>query len=351
MYLCLPVKLRRKNLTEWFAPFCSGRLAPLSSPARPTTIVLDGEVTSQPFIDLTVALMARFGVTVGRPDARTYVVPQKRYSSPEVWKRARDFHVSSNDVSHTSTRKHTHAHTHARTHARTHTTTHTYTHRPLSSPRQIFTVEADATTATYFLACAAITGGRVEARGVGAASLQGDRAFERVLAAMGCAVEQADTSTSVAGPVGELNAVDMDFNAIGDTFMTAAVLMAAAAPGTRSFIRNIANQRVKECDRIAAVACGLRSLGVSVTEHPDGLEIVGCGRAHQPYPAIISCHGDHRMAMAFGVLGAVWPHVAVDDRFCVAKTNPGFWAALRAHLGLATVAAHPPPQPLHPRCL
>lgn len=308
---------------------------------------------------------------------------------------------------------------------------------------------------------AAITGGRVTVQGVGNASLQGDRAFCDVLRDMGCRVEQTAHTTTVQGPsvpsepaaasppaasVGDsepgigssgehddqselnraqllapsqpaqLQAVSRDFNPLGDTFMTAAVLMATAQAGQVSIISNIANQRLKEvvytlpqlptvrccslpsvhcfrcllstvvarycntrpnafhfvlididhlrvylktqqptcntppsdvyshrqCDRIAAVAHGLQRLGVMASARPDGLAITGCGPNFKPRPAIVRCHGDHRMAMSFAVLGCMWPNVAVDDRFCVSKTNPAFWAQLRCDLGISTASIDRP---------
>lgn len=119
---------------------------------------------------------------------------------------------------------------------------------------------------------------------IGSASIQGDARFCRVLEAMGCRVKQTAGSTTVTAPADkQLKAVDVDMSDVTDTFMTAAVLMATTPPGSVSRITNIANQRVKECDRIAAMAANFAQCGIEARELPDGLEIVGCGRVCQPF--------------------------------------------------------------------
>ena len=195
---------------------------------------------------------------------------------------------------------------------------------------QTFEVEADASSASYPLAMAAITGGRVTVRSVGTASLQGDAGFCRVLEAMGCRVEQTESVTTVeAPPEGQLRAVDVDMGDITDTFMTAAVVMATCPVGTTSVISNIANQRVKECNRIAAMVTELGKCGVACRELPTGIAIDGCGPMPPPPlqhgPVPIHCYKDHRIAMSFGVLGCLWPRIQITDKDCTDKTYPEFW--------------------------
>ena len=177
---------------------------------------------------------------------------------------------------------------------------------------------------------AAITGGRVTVLGVGSTSLQGDAGFSRVLAQMGCEVVQDEHRTTVSAPKdGVLQAVDVDMGDITDTFMTAAVLMATCPKGSVSRITNIANQRVKECNRIEAMVTELGKCGVVCEELVDGLAIHGQGRGlpgplHHG-PVNIHCYKDHRIAMSFGVLGCHWPNVVISDKDCTDKTYPAFW--------------------------
>ena len=167
---------------------------------RPTRLELTDKAVSQPYIDMTSGLMATFGVEVTKDGEGVYTIPSTGYENPS-------------DI----------------------------------------VCEADASSASYPLAMAAISGGRVTVEGIGTSSLQGDAKFCEVLRKMGCEVEQTQTSTTVRGPpVGGLKAIDVDMSSVTDTFMTACVLM-ATVPGGTSRITNIANQRVKECDRIAAM--------------------------------------------------------------------------------------------------
>ena len=195
-------------------------------------------------------------------------------------------------------------------------------------------VESDASSASYPLALAAITGGCVTVDGIGTSSLQGDAQFCEVLRKMGCRVEQSETSTTVEGPgAGGLKPIEVDMANVTDTFMTAAAVM-ATVPGT-SKIYNIANQRVKECDRIAATVAELTKCGVVARELPDGLEIDGV--AAPPVvatPPNIKCYKDHRIAMSFGVLGSVWPSIQITDKDCTDKTYPSFWDDLKLVFGV-----------------
>jgi 3-phosphoshikimate 1-carboxyvinyltransferase len=183
--------------------------------------------------------------------------------------------------------------------------------------RQEYSIEPDASAASYFWAAAAITRGRIRVEGLGAASLQGDVGFCDVLARMGCRVTSDRAGTTVEG--GALNGVDVDMNAISDTVQTlGAVALFANGPTT---IRNVGHIRHKETDRIGALATELRKLGAQVDESADGLRI----EPGKLQPAAIDTYDDHRMAMSLALVGLKLPGVVINDPECVGKTYPGYW--------------------------
>jgi 3-phosphoshikimate 1-carboxyvinyltransferase len=189
---------------------------------------------------------------------------------------------------------------------------------------QNYEVEPDASTASYFFAAAAVTGGRVKVEGLGSASMQGDIRFIDVLQDMGCKIEQTPTATEVRGPE-TLHGINVDMNAISDTVMTlAAIAPFADSPTT---IRNVANIRMKETDRIHAVVTELRRLGVIVHEREDGLTIEP---AHSLHPAEITTYDDHRIAMSFAVTGLRSPGIVIRNPSCVTKTVPDFYTRFQA---------------------
>ncbi|MBA3450867.1 MAG: 3-phosphoshikimate 1-carboxyvinyltransferase [Chloroflexia bacterium] len=188
-----------------------------------------------------------------------------------------------------------------------------------------FAIEPDASNASYFFAAAAVTGGRVRVDGLGRDSLQGDLQFVEVLRQMGADVEIAEDFTEVRGPHdGDLRGVDLDLGPISDTAQTlAAIAPFASGPTT---IRGIGHARLKETDRVAALVTELRRLGQEVEEFPDGLRIT-------PRPvraAAIETYADHRMAMSFAVTALRAPGMGLRDPECVAKTFPGFFDVLDA---------------------
>lgn len=268
---------------------------------EPVTLELVGDkVISQPYIDMTLAMMQSFGVHVERVGAHVYRIPQQAYRAPDV-----------------------------------------------------YVVESDASSATYPLAVAAITGTTVTVPSIGSASLQGDARFARdVLEPMGCRVEQTATSTKVTGPPpGTLRPLgEIDMEPMTDAFITAAVLFAVAqGPPTR--ITGIANQRVKECDRLRATVTELAKLGVHAYEHEDGIVVQGCAPTDLQTGARITCYDDHRIAMAFSVLATVVPGPTVlEEKRCVEKTWPAWWDVLGTQLGVPLVAADEH-VPLVPRTL
>ena len=182
-------------------------------------------------------------------------------------------------------------------------------------------VEPDASSASYPLAIAAVTGGRVTIEGLGTGALQGDASFADVLAEMGCRVERSDRSVTVAG-TGTLRGIDVDMADISDLVPTVAVLGAMAATTTR--IRGVGFIRAKESDRLGDLAAELRRAGVEVDETDDGLEV----RPSRPHGARLATHHDHRLAMAFAVLGTVVDGIEVEDPQVVSKSWPGFWDVL-----------------------
>ena len=248
---------------------------------KPVTLrLVGGKPISQPYIDMTISMMASFGVHVQRSseDANTYHIPVGVYKNPAE-----------------------------------------------------YTVESDASSATYPLAVAAITGTTCTIPNIGSKSLQGDARFAvDVLRPMGCTVKQSDTATTVTGPpVGTLKALPhVDMEPMTDAFLTASVLAAVADGKTR--ITGIANQRVKECNRIAAMKDELAKFGVRCSELDDGIEVDGrpLEELHEAKDGVF-CYDDHRVAMSFSVLSVASPHpVLILERECVGKTWPGWWDVL-----------------------
>jgi len=183
-------------------------------------------------------------------------------------------------------------------------------------------IEPDASNASYFLAAPAIAGGRVTVKGLGTESIQGDARFVDVLERMGCEIERRNDSLTVRGPSGDrkLQGIDIDLNDMPDTAQTLAVTaLFAEGPTT---IRNVANLRVKETDRITALATGLGKLGARVDTFDDGLTIVPPAA---PTPAAIDTYEDHRMAMSFALAGLRIPGLVINDPDCCSKTFPDFF--------------------------
>jgi len=190
------------------------------------------------------------------------------------------------------------------------------------SPGTIY-VEGDASSASYFLAAGAIGGGPVRIEGVGSESIQGDVRFADALALMGAQIEQGANWMEASTPIGgKLKAIELDCNHIPDAAMTLAVA-ALFAEGT-TMLRNIASWRVKETDRIAAMAIELRKLGAKVEEGADFIRITPC---EQIKFATIDTYDDHRMAMCFSLAAFGGTGVRINDPDCVAKTFPEYFAA------------------------
>jgi len=282
----MPAGIRATGVTvrgDVSSQFLTGLLMALplcfSPGGEPLTISVAGELISRPYIEITLALMARFGVTVEREGWHRFTLPPaQQYRSPGELR-----------------------------------------------------VEGDASSASYFLAAGAIATGPVRVEGIGQRSLQGDVRFAEALEQMGAQISMSDSWIESRGPAsGRLRAIDLDCNAIPDAAMTLAVV-ALFATGTTK-LRNIASWRVKETDRLAAVAHELRKLGARVEEGRDSLTIHPPPEGRFIPYASIQTYDDHRMAMCFS-LASFATSVRINDPGCVSKTFPGYFGKLAAIAG------------------
>jgi 3-phosphoshikimate 1-carboxyvinyltransferase len=201
--------------------------------------------------------------------------------------------------------------------------------RPLRG--HVYAIEPDASSASYPFALAAALGGAVVVPGLGRDAQQGDYAFTAVLEQAGATVTRGELSTRVER-IDALRGVDVDMHHISDTVMTLAAIAPLAAGPTH--IRNVANIRIKETDRLAATVTELRRLGQRVTHGEDWLAIEPAAVT----PAVVHCYADHRIAMSFAILGAAAGGVTIEDPACVSKTYPRFFQDLAAVYAAAGVA-------------
>ena len=241
---------------------------------KSAAIEVVGELISKPYIEITLAMMRQFGVVVERDGWQRFTVPANGYVSPGS-----------------------------------------------------YAVEGDASSASYFLAAAAIAGGPIRVQGVGLNGLQGDVKFADALAAMGAQIEWEDHAIIAKAPSdGRLRAIQADMNHIPDAAMTLAVV-ALFAEGTTK-LTNIASWRVKETDRIAAMTTELRKLGATVEEGADYLAVTPPSQLTAN--AAIDTYDDHRIAMCFSLasLGARGVPVRINDPKCVNKTFPTYFEVL-----------------------
>ena len=195
-----------------------------------------------------------------------------------------------------------------------------------------YSIEPDASAASYFWAVAAITGGTVTVEGLSCGAMQGDVGFVDVLEKMGCDVQHGQNSITVTGkPLSNqpLKGVDVDMNAISDTVQTLAVVALFANGSTR--VRGVAHNRFKETDRIGDLANELRKLGAGVEEHADGMTITP--PEDGGHGATLETYHDHRMAMSLSLAGLKIPGVQILNPSCTAKTYPEFFADLESLIG------------------
>ncbi len=269
--------------------FLTGLLMALPLMKQTVSIEVVGELISKPYIEITLAMMERFGVKVERQGWQRFVVfGGQRYQSPEV-----------------------------------------------------IYVEGDASSASYFLAAGAIGGGPVRVEGVGKTSIQGDVKFAAELAKMGAVITMGDNWIESSAPSDvKLKAIELDCNHIPDAAMTLATA-ALFAEGT-TVLRNIASWRVKETDRISAMATELRKVGATVEEGADYIKITGLRIEDKGFKSVcahssllaprssIDTYDDHRMAMCFSLAAFGAEGIRINDPNCVAKTFPDYFAAFAA---------------------
>ena len=190
------------------------------------------------------------------------------------------------------------------------------------SPISNYPIECDASAASYFFAAPAICGGTVKVENISRHSRQGDIKFLNILVQMGCSVQETDHCILVTGH-SPLRGLDVDMCDIPDTAQTLAAIAPFADSPTR--VRGIASARVKETDRVYATCTELTRLGVHVEEHEDGMTIYP---AENMVPALIQTYNDHRMAMAFSLIGLHFDGVTIENPSCVSKTFPNFFEVL-----------------------
>ena len=245
--------------------FLTGLL--MAAPLMRDGLIIDvSRIVSAPYVEMTLAMMRRFGA-VAEVEGNTFTVPAQKYSAQDL------------------------------------------------------EIEPDASTSSYFFAAAAVTGNTVTVPGLGRDSLQGDIGFARVLESMGANVEFGDQHITVTG-TGSLSGIEVNMRDISDTMPTLAAIAPFAEGPVR--INDVYNTRVKECDRLEACASNLRTLGVQVETGDEWIEI----HPGTPRPGVIDCHQDHRIAMSFSVTGLLSAGIELDDPGCVRKTFPGFHEAL-----------------------
>jgi 3-phosphoshikimate 1-carboxyvinyltransferase len=276
---CPPVRIGAQRLQGGTATisgrissqFLSALLMVAPYACQEVSLIVRDTLVSVPYVDLTLDIMANFGVQVAHENYAHFVIQGGQ-----------------------------------------------------SYAGQDYTIEGDASSATYFWGLAALLGQEMCVTNIPSTSVQGDLRFLHVLERMGCTVSRSHT-LRVCGPAHLLPLGDIDLNALPDAAMTVAVLAAFCQGVTR--IHNVANLRVKETDRLHALATELRKLGANVIELADGLQINGDpGILHG---ADIATYDDHRMAMCFGMAGARLPGVRIAEPSCVSKTYPDFWGDLQ----------------------
>jgi len=275
--ICPPVKITASGLPggkttiagDISSQFLSALLMVAPYAQNPIEVTLSTDLNSKPYVDMTIAIMKDFGVEIERDNYSQFTIRPTFYS-------------------------------------------------PLST----YSIESDASAASYFFAAPAICGGTVKVENISRKSVQGDIVFLDVLKQMGCIVTETDNCLLVTGSA-ELRGIDVDMRDIPDTAQTLAAVAPFASSPTR--IRGIASARVKETDRVSATCTELKRLGVQVEEHEDGMTIYPC-QSFQP--ASIQTYNDHRMAMAFSLIGLRFDGVTIENPSCVSKTFPNFFEVL-----------------------
>lgn len=281
-----PIKIIANGLTggktkiagDISSQFLSALLMVAPYAQTPIEIELTTELNSKPYVDMTITIMKDFGVEVQRNGYQSFTIPISNYQLP---------------ITNLST-----------------------------SLKAGYPIESDASAASYFFAAPAICGGTVRVENISRKSVQGDVNFLDVLTQMGCVVEEGDNSIIVHRP-SSIVGIDVDMRDIPDTAQTLAAIAPFADSPTR--IRGIASARVKETDRVHATCVELDRLGVRVEEAEDGMTIHPVEKMRA---TSIQTYNDHRMAMAFSLIGLRFDGVTIENPSCVSKTFPNFFDVL-----------------------
>jgi len=235
-----------------------------------TEIKVEGKLASEPYVQITLDVMASFGVEVSRTDNTFFIRAPQRYR-----------------------------------------------------PRE-YLIEGDASSATYFMAAAAICGGTVKISNINPDSLQGDLRFLNILETLGCGIGRSEEGVQIVGPLCNHRDLSFDMNDVPDMVPALAVVSAFRRGGT--VLKNIGHLRLKESDRIAAISCELQKIGAKVEERPDEMIIQGMATRG----AEIECYNDHRIAMSFAIAGLAIDGLVIKDPDCVRKSFPDFWEKLES---------------------
>jgi 3-phosphoshikimate 1-carboxyvinyltransferase len=276
---CPPVQIRAKGLAGGkvalaiglSSQYLSSLLLAAPYARKDVQITVLGPLPSQPYVEMTIHVMAQFGVQVSQGHDRSFVV-----RAPQAYQ-GRDY-----------------------------------------------AVEGDASSATYMMAAAAICGGKVRISNINPQSLQGDLRFADILKTMGCVVNATGPGLEIAGPLSNHADLEFDLHEVPD--MVPALAVVSAFRTGRTALKNIAHLRVKESDRIAALTSELRKMGVGVEEKDDEMTV----RGTPSRGAEIECYSDHRIAMSFAIAGLAVEGVVIKDPHCVKKSFPDFWEKLKA---------------------
>ncbi len=275
--ICPPVKIiasglpggKTKIAGNISSQFLSALLMVAPYAKSPVEIEVTTELNSKPYVDMTIATMQDFGVAIERQSYERFIV-----------------------------------------------------HPSFFSPLSCYSIESDTSAASYFFAAPAVCGGTVRVENISRKSKQGDIVFLDVLGQMGCNIKEGDNFIEVTG-TDSLHGVDVNMRDISDTAQTlAAIAPFASSPTT---MRGIAFIRAKETDRVHAVCTELRRLGIRVDEHEDGMTIYPCDHIQ---PATIQTYNDHRMAMAFSLIGLRAKEITIENSGCVSKTFPNYFEVL-----------------------
>ncbi len=275
--ICLPIKITASGLPggktqitgNISSQFLSALLMVAPYARSPMEIEVTTDLNSKLFVDMTIAIMRDFAIQVKRAEYGCFTIAPSSYL-----------------------------------------------------PLTTYQIESDASAASYFFAAPAICGGSVRVENISRRSKQGDIAFLDVLQNMGCQITEGENFIEVTGTE-TLTGIDVDMRDIADTAQTLAALAPFAS--TPTWIRGIASARVKETDRVHATCTELARLGVHVEEHEDGMTIYPC---QEIKAATIQTYNDHRMAMAFSLIGLRVDGIAIENPSCVSKTFPDFFEVL-----------------------